>query len=142
MRTTIRSRTRSRCTSTDSARRWIPATPSHSFTRAEGLATFCRQGERSKRRLPPHGRRRGARRPTTFRVRMKTATSIRTRLSAWYAGAFALLLSIFALGAYAFLEHTTQERIDEYLAETVGAVAGAMEYERVSGRPFDEIIDD
>jgi len=73
---------------------------------------------------------------------MKTATSIRTRLSAWYAGAFALLLSIFALGAYAFLEHTTQERIDEYLAETVGAVAGAMEYERVSGRPFDEIIDD
>ena len=63
---------------------------------------------------------------------MKAAASIRTRLSAWYAGAFALLLSIFALAAYAFLEHTTQQRIDEYLAETAGAVAGAMEFERVS----------
>jgi len=73
---------------------------------------------------------------------MRAAASIRTRLSAWYAGAFALLLSVFALGAYAFLEHTTEARIDEYLAETAGAVAGAMEYERVSGTAFDQIIDD
>jgi two-component system OmpR family sensor kinase len=73
---------------------------------------------------------------------MKAAASIRTRLSAWYAGAFALLLSVFALGAYAFLKHATQQRIDEYLAETAGAVAGAMEFERVSGKPFDEIVDD
>jgi len=73
---------------------------------------------------------------------MSVAASIRTRLSLWYAGAFALLLSVFALAAYAFLEHTTQERIDEYLAETAGAVAGAMEYERVSGKPFDAIVSD
>jgi len=73
---------------------------------------------------------------------MKAAASIRTRLSAWYAGAFALLLSVFALAAYAFLEHTTEQRIDEYLAETAGAVAGAMEFERVSGKPFDLILDD
>jgi heavy metal sensor kinase len=73
---------------------------------------------------------------------MKAAASIRTRLSAWYAGAFALLLSVFALAAYAFLEHTTEQRIDEYLAETAGAVAGAMEFERVSGKPFDMILDD
>jgi cell division protein FtsI/penicillin-binding protein 2 len=70
------------------------------------------------------------------------AASIRTRLSAWYAGAFALLLSAFALAGYVFLEHATEERIDEYLAETAGAVAGAMEYERVSGKAFDQIVDD
>jgi heavy metal sensor kinase len=70
---------------------------------------------------------------------MKGAASIRTRLSAWYAGAFALLLSLFALAGYAFLQHTTQQRIDEYLAETAGAVAGAMEFERVSGKPFDTL---
>jgi heavy metal sensor kinase len=73
---------------------------------------------------------------------MRAAASIRTRLSAWYAGAFALLLSISALAGYAFLEHTTQQRIDEYLAETAGAVAGAMEFERVTGKPFDTILDD
>ena len=73
---------------------------------------------------------------------MKTAASIRTRLSAWYASAFALLLSVFALGAYAFLKRATPERIAESLAETAGAGAGAMEYERVSGRAFDQIVDD
>jgi heavy metal sensor kinase len=73
---------------------------------------------------------------------MNVAASIRTRISAWYAGAFALLLSAFALAAYAFLEHTTQQRIDEYLSETAGAVAGAMEFERVSGKSFDVITDD
>jgi heavy metal sensor kinase len=72
---------------------------------------------------------------------MKGAASIRTRLSAWYAGAFALLLSLFALAGYAFLQHATQQRIDEYLAETAAAVAGAMEFERVSGKPFDTIKD-
>ena len=48
---------------------------------------------------------------------------------------------MFALAAYAF-QHTTQQRIDEYLAETAGAVAGALEFERVSGKPFDAIEDD
>ena len=71
---------------------------------------------------------------------MKAAASIRTRLSAWYAGAFALLLSVFALAGVRVSRHTTQQRIDEYLAETAGAVAGAMEFERVSGKPFDTII--
>jgi heavy metal sensor kinase len=73
---------------------------------------------------------------------MKVAASIRTRLSAWYVGAFALLLSIFALAAYAFLGRVTQQRIDEYLAETAGAVAGAMEFERGSGKPFDQTVED
>ncbi|HUQ80474.1 MAG TPA: ATP-binding protein [Gemmatimonadaceae bacterium] len=73
---------------------------------------------------------------------MRTPASIRTTLSAWYAGAFALLLSAFAVGAYLFLQHQTQQRIDEYLAETAGAVAGAMEFERVSNKAFDQIVDD
>jgi heavy metal sensor kinase len=70
---------------------------------------------------------------------MKAPASIRTRLSAWYAGAFALLVSVFAAAAYAFLDRATQQRVDEYLAETAGAVAGAMEFERVSGKPFDSL---
>jgi two-component system, OmpR family, sensor kinase len=73
---------------------------------------------------------------------MSIGASIRTRLSLWYAGAFALLLSAFALASYAFLRHATEQRIDEYLAETVGAVAGAMEYERMSGKSFETSIDD
>ena len=73
---------------------------------------------------------------------MRTPASSRTTLSAWYAGAFALLLSVFAVGAYLFLQHQTQQRIDEYLAETAGAVAGAMEFERVSNKAFDQIVDD
>jgi heavy metal sensor kinase len=73
---------------------------------------------------------------------MRVAPSIRTRLSAWYAGAFAVLVSIFALAAYAFLEQKTQQRIDEGLAETAGAVAGAMEFERVSGKTFETITHD
>ena len=72
---------------------------------------------------------------------MRVPASIRTRLSIWYAGAFALLLSAFALASYAFLEHETEQRIDEYLAETASAVAGALEYEQVSGRSFDAIKD-
>jgi len=73
---------------------------------------------------------------------MSVAASIRTRLSAWYVGAFAVMVSVFALGAYAFLEHATQQRIDEYLAETASAVAGAMEFERVSEKQFDTIVAD
>ena len=73
---------------------------------------------------------------------MRAPASIRTRLSAWYAGAFALLLSAFALAGYVFLQRATEQRIDEYLAETAGAVAGAMEFERVSGKPFDTITDE
>ena len=73
---------------------------------------------------------------------MRGAASIRTRLSAWYASVFALLLSISALAGYAFLRHATEQRIDEYLAETAGAVAGAMEFERVSGKPFKVILED
>ena len=44
--------------------------------------------------------------------------------------------------AYVFLQHATEERTDEYLAETAGAVAGAMEFERVSGKAFDQVVDD
>jgi heavy metal sensor kinase len=73
---------------------------------------------------------------------MKSAASIRTRLSAWYAGAFAVMVSVFALAAYVFLEQATQQRIDEYLAETASAVAGAMEFERVSGKGFETIVAD
>jgi heavy metal sensor kinase len=56
--------------------------------------------------------------------------SVRARLAAWYAGSFAVLILVFATAAYAFLAHTTRERIDEHLAETANAVAAALAHER------------
>ena len=56
--------------------------------------------------------------------------SVRARLAAWYAGSFAVLILVFATAAYAFLSHTTRERIDEHLEETANAVAAALTHER------------
>ena len=56
--------------------------------------------------------------------------SVRARLAAWYAGSFAVLILVFATAAYAFLSHTTRERIDEHLEETAHAVAAALTHER------------
>lgn len=59
--------------------------------------------------------------------------SIRARLAAWYTGVFALFLAAFGAAAYLFLAYTIRERVDEFLAETGSAVAGAMEFERKQG---------
>ena len=59
--------------------------------------------------------------------------SIRARLTLWYAGAFAVFLALFSVGAYIFLDHTSLARVDEFLAETASAVAGAIEYQRKAG---------
>ena len=59
--------------------------------------------------------------------------SIRARLTLWYAGAFAVFLALFSVGAYIFLDHTSLARVDEFLAETASAVAGAIEYQRKTG---------
>jgi heavy metal sensor kinase len=65
--------------------------------------------------------------------------SVRARLAAWYGGTFAVLLVGFALGAYWFLGHTTRERIiDEFLAETVHAVANALT--GAGARPDDRVV--
>ncbi|MFN8571123.1 MAG: ATP-binding protein [Gemmatimonadaceae bacterium] len=59
--------------------------------------------------------------------------SIRARLAAWYTGVFALFLAAFGAAAYLFLSYSIRERVDEFLAETSAAVAGAMEFERKQG---------
>ncbi|MFN8583490.1 MAG: ATP-binding protein [Gemmatimonadaceae bacterium] len=59
--------------------------------------------------------------------------SVRARLAAWYTGVFALFLAAFGTAAYLFLTYTIRERVDEFLAETSAAVAGAMEFERKHG---------
>src|SRR5688572_9088267 len=67
--------------------------------------------------------------------------SVRARLAAWYGGTFAVLLVAFALGAYWFLGHTTRERIiDEFLAETVHAVANALTGAARGARPNDQVV--
>jgi heavy metal sensor kinase len=53
--------------------------------------------------------------------------SLRARLTFWFTGVFAVFLTLFAAAAYSFLSNTTLARVDEYLAETADAVAGALE---------------
>jgi len=52
----------------------------------------------------------------------------------WYAAVFALFLGGFAVATYLFIAQSSAARIDEYLAETAGAVAGALEFERTEKR--------
>src|SRR5215208_1523838 len=61
-------------------------------------------------------------------------SSIRARLAMWYAAVFALFLGGFAVATYLFIAQSSAARIDEYLAETAGAVAGALEFERTEKR--------
>lgn len=61
--------------------------------------------------------------------------SIRVRLTAWYAGALALFMTIFALGGYVFVARATGARIDEALRETAIDVARALQAERRAGTP-------
>ncbi|MEP7348013.1 MAG: HAMP domain-containing protein, partial [Gemmatimonadaceae bacterium] len=67
--------------------------------------------------------------------------SIRGRLAAWYAAVFALFLALCGAGAYGFLAYTSRARIDEFLAETAAAIAGAMEFERKKGADPEQALD-
>jgi heavy metal sensor kinase len=67
--------------------------------------------------------------------------SVRARLAAWYAGVFALFLALCGAGAYGFLAYTSRARIDEFLAETAAAVAGALEFERAQGADESHALD-
>lgn len=66
--------------------------------------------------------------------------TIRGRLTLWYAAAFALFLGIFAIAIWIFIDFTTRAAVDDYLAETAAAVAGAIEFERGSGRADEDAI--
>lgn len=67
--------------------------------------------------------------------------SVRARLAVWYAAVFAVFLATFGTAGYVFLSRTTRERVDEGLAETSAAIAGAMEYERKQGATERQAID-
>ena len=60
-------------------------------------------------------------------------TSIRARLTAWYAGAFALFELLFAMSGYAFVARAAGARIDEELARTAAAVAEALDEQQWLG---------
>lgn len=64
---------------------------------------------------------------------MRRARSIRLRIAQWYAAVFAPFLAVLALVAYSFLSYTSQERVDEFLAESAATVAAAIEFERAGG---------
>lgn len=60
-------------------------------------------------------------------------TSIRARLTAWYAAAFAVFELVFAVAGYGFVARATGARIDEDLRRTGGAVTAALAAEQASG---------
>ncbi len=60
-------------------------------------------------------------------------TSIRARLTAWYAGAFALFVLAFAVAGYAFVARAAGARVDEDLARTGAAVTAAFAAEQAAG---------
>ncbi|MEP7381358.1 MAG: ATP-binding protein [Gemmatimonadota bacterium] len=59
--------------------------------------------------------------------------SIRLRIAQWYIAIFAPFLALLALTAYWFLAYTSQERVDEFLAESAATVAATIEFERKEG---------
>ena len=61
--------------------------------------------------------------------------SIRARLTAWYAGALALFMVVFAVAGYAFVAQATGARIDEALRKTAGDVVRALDAEIARGVP-------
>ena len=62
-----------------------------------------------------------------------TFASLRARLTAWYAGAFALFELAFALGGYGFVARATAARVDEDLRRTAGALVTALDAEQRAG---------
>ena len=60
-------------------------------------------------------------------------TSIRVRLTAWYAVAFALFELVFAVASYGFVARATGARVDEDLVRTASAVADALDTQQAFG---------
>lgn len=59
--------------------------------------------------------------------------SIRGRIALTYAVVFTAVLGALAVASYAFLAYTSQERVDEFLAESASTIAAAIEFERNLG---------
>jgi heavy metal sensor kinase len=61
--------------------------------------------------------------------------SARIRIALWNTALFAVFLAALAAAGYWFLSYTSLERVDEFLAESGGAIASAIEFERNNGAP-------
>ncbi|ODT03655.1 MAG: hypothetical protein ABS52_08605 [Gemmatimonadetes bacterium SCN 70-22] len=61
--------------------------------------------------------------------------SIRVRIALWYTAVFAPFFAVLAFAAYSFVAFTSQERVDEFLAESAATIAAAIEFERKLGAP-------
>jgi len=59
--------------------------------------------------------------------------SIRARLTAWYAGAFALFELVFAVAGYGFVARATGARVDEDLQRTASAIVAALDAQQAAG---------
>ena len=61
------------------------------------------------------------------------ARSVRIRIALWNTALFATFLALLAAAGYWFLSYTSLERVDEFLAESGGTIASAIEFERSNG---------
>ena len=61
------------------------------------------------------------------------ARSIRARLALSYTAVFSAFLGALAVASWWFLAYTSQERVDEFLAESGATIAAAIEFERNLG---------
>lgn len=64
-------------------------------------------------------------------ARWRVPDSVRVRLALWHTLTLALMLVIFALGAYAFVARTTTQRVDRALKESVQVLVQAWRTEQL-----------
>lgn len=62
-----------------------------------------------------------------------TQRSIRTRIALWYSAVFFTFVGVLGAASYSFLAYTSQERVDEFLAESGATIASTIEFERKAG---------
>lgn len=77
-----------------------------------------------------------------MRRRARLIRSVRTQLAFWHTGVLALVLGLFTVFTWAFLQRITQERVDQSLAEAVRSFHQAVITESRGDRTPDQAAQD
>ena len=70
------------------------------------------------------------------------SSSLRMRLTLWYVGAFSVVLILFSIGVYFFVEHTLVERMDANLRVTLQTTGSALARDTNQSMPITEALED
>lgn len=78
----------------------------------------------------------------TSRMRAMLFSSMRARLTFWYTGVLALVLTIFAVSAYFYLARAARQRTDDSLSDTANSFIADLKSELSDeSRPDDAVIE-